>query len=767
MEMILSVDEFGCVPDGRFLEKASIAAGTAVLTEEEDSSLRATDVGKNVAIPGAADLVGTISKLVRRIDVKGTMTAGEGTLVATFPPEHRGRFQRGTHKGLRITVDGAGPGGTMLVTDVLNVVDPTTLELADPAGTAVLDAETILNDPGTIGLDDHARITVSNVTVDLEDRTIDDGTMTVGSSALESATAQFSSADIGKSVTIRAAGYHVTTIVSFQDNTQVTLDAPAQYTVARGQADMWRTDSRLGFESLLATLPSLEVESAEIRFGSGVYDFTRVPHPSQLQAAVGLGGLKNLTLRGAGIGATILRLMPNQDLDRNAHVVQIRNCTRLTLRDLSIHGSYLTLGRVNEQMHGIVIDNGSKEIIIDQVRVYQSAGDGIRFLGSANGKVRRVWVNDCQIVRNKRSGVAFQRAVEQVWVRGCYIEMSPPSTDSCLDFEPTGPVPTNDNAPRDITIDANLMVHDTKTIAVSLSGLSGLDRLTCVRFTNNLVLGGSIFSTDIDRLTIQGNTVVVPDSAPPRIPLHVQRGGRESVIMGNLLLNGHPEVQSALRLSGAADRPTTRTLVSGNLCITRSGAGIELLASNNVAIQGNMVVATAAGTAAIFLYAQGSDVEGLSVQDNHITTEGQGTWLTGVRVATGEHTVDDLSIIGNSIRGAASGVVFDGKGFQHTPVCTLNRVSADVAQPLVGLSNLPERSVIVGGATSRGGSGPNSGAGRHLTGIGDPTESAASEKAVLVVGDIGDIYQRLDGGPGQTFYVKESGNGTVAGWIAK
>jgi hypothetical protein len=54
-----------------------------------------------------------------------------------------------------------------------------------------------------------------------------------------------------------------------------------------------------------------------------------------------------------------------------------------------------------------------------------------------------------------------------------------------------------------------------------------------------------------------------------------------------------------------------------------------------------------------------------------------------------------------------------------------------------------------------------------LTGIGDPTESAASEKAVLVVGDIGDIYQRLDGGPGQTFYVKESGNGTVAGWIAK
>ena len=36
-----------------------------------------------------------------------------------------------------------------------------------------------------------------------------------------------------------------------------------------------------------------------------------------------------------------------------------------------------------------------------------------------------------------------------------------------------------------------------------------------------------------------------------------------------------------------------------------------------------------------------------------------------------------------------------------------------------------------------------------------------------MAGNVGDIYQRLDGGPGQTLYVKESGNGTATGWTAK
>lgn len=56
-------------------------------------------------------------------------------------------------------------------------------------------------------------------------------------------------------------------------------------------------------------------------------------------------------------------------------------------------------------------------------------------------------------------------------------------------------------------------------------------------------------------------------------------------------------------------------------------------------------------------------------------------------------------------------------------------------------------SVAVGGATTRSIYG----------GMGAPS----------YVADVGSIYMRFDGTPGATFYVKESGNGTSSGWVAK
>ena len=48
--MVLHVSDFGCVPDGRFLDRAFIAAGSAVVTDG-DSSLRVTDVGTKSRSP--------------------------------------------------------------------------------------------------------------------------------------------------------------------------------------------------------------------------------------------------------------------------------------------------------------------------------------------------------------------------------------------------------------------------------------------------------------------------------------------------------------------------------------------------------------------------------------------------------------------------------------------------------------------------------------------------------------------------------------------
>jgi hypothetical protein len=88
--MILIADDHGCKPNGRFLERVTIAAGSVVLIDT-DRKLRAIDVGKSIAIPGAVDLVASIAELEVRKDVaNASMTAGNNTLMAVFPPLEQG-----------------------------------------------------------------------------------------------------------------------------------------------------------------------------------------------------------------------------------------------------------------------------------------------------------------------------------------------------------------------------------------------------------------------------------------------------------------------------------------------------------------------------------------------------------------------------------------------------------------------------------------------------------------------------------------------------
>ena len=585
--MLLNVDDFGCVPDGRFLEKVSIQAGSTVLGVA-DGTVRPTDVGKRIAIPGAVDLVATISGLIARKDAASTsMVAGSATLTAVLTPQE-GFFQRRVHKGLRITVAGAGLGGATLVTDVKDVTGPTTLELADPATQAVTGAHATLNRRDLVALSDYARATAVDVTVDLPGRVVTDAGMVVGQRGLRSATAGFSALDLGTSVTIRAAGRLLTTIDAVTSNTVVTLAAAAQRAVSDGPADVWRTDSRPGFQQLLAALGSLEVQSADIRFGPGVYDFTRIPKaPNTLPAALGLNGLTNLRLWGAGLGVTVIRLMPDQDLHGpDTHVIEARNCEKLTMRDLTVHGAYLTMAAVNEQMHGIHINEGCRDVALERVEVFQSAGDGVRLLGSAANKVRRVWLDGCRLIQNKRTGIAFQRAVELVWVRDCYIEMTPPSTDSCIDFEPSDEAGTHgDLAPADVIIDSSALVHGTPAQAVSISGVKGTDPARRVRFTNNTLQGGAIGGVHAQDVTVAGNTITAGDG-----DVMVFRGTFDGLrVENNKLVTADPQ-GDGIRLAPLDGLGASRVRINGNE-IEAAGVGISLIdVGSHIEVRGNRIL---------------------------------------------------------------------------------------------------------------------------------------------------------------------------------
>lgn len=468
-----------------------------------------------------------------------------------------------------------------------------------------------------------------------------------------------------------------------------------------------------------------------------------------------LNGVQDFMVAGEG-ARSVVKLVNSTAPTGDWHVLILRNnCRRVTITDLVIDGNRTGLTDPDEQSHGIEGEDGTEDLVIDRCIMRECFGDGVRLLGTAatGENVRRVRITNSLFQTNKRSGLAVQRALEQILVANCIFDGT--VTDQSIDFEPSGT-----DGPTDFIVEGCIIHHTNQTIAVSLSGISGPDRLIRAKFTNNLVIGGRVFCTDVSQLTIQNNVVVVPPTPGNRIPLQVQRGGDALLITGNMLIGQGDATEAVLSVSEVNQRPVVRALLANNLCVARSGSGIRVLSCDDISVTDNMVVAAGACTQGVFVRSESSDVDGVSIRGNDITVEGAGTWHTGVRIsATAPNRVLEVSVVDNAIKGAQEGVRFDGPGFRRTPVCALNRIEAGVAQPLVGLANLPEDAIVVGGAASRGGGAVGAGAGRMLAGPGDPNGR--------VEGDVGDLYQRLDGGPGTTLYVKESGAHTPTGWTAK
>jgi hypothetical protein len=82
--MQLRADDFGCVPDGRVLDKVAVLAGSSQL-DVLDDTLRPGDVGQHICVPGGTELTTTIAKLVGASHCKATMDAGHDELTTGLP----------------------------------------------------------------------------------------------------------------------------------------------------------------------------------------------------------------------------------------------------------------------------------------------------------------------------------------------------------------------------------------------------------------------------------------------------------------------------------------------------------------------------------------------------------------------------------------------------------------------------------------------------------------------------------------------------------
>ena len=497
---------------------------------------------------------------------------------------------------------------------------------------------------------------------------------------------------------------------------------------------------------------AVSTSKAGIFFPAGTY---RVSHadPETKRWSLDLNGVQDFMIMGEG-SKSVVKLEDNAEPNLpNWHVFILRNNSRrIIFKDLVIDGNRSGLANPQGQSHGIEVEEGTEDLIVERCVLRECFGDGIRLLGSPDQNVKRLRIENSLFQKNKRSGLAIQRALDQILITNCMFDTT--VTDQCIDFEPSG-----HDGPTDLIIQGCIINHTNDTPAVTLSGISGPDKLFNCKFANNIVIGGNIFCTDVRQLSIQNNIVFVTDIGTlQRIPIEVQRGGDSVIISGNMLVNDDSATKAVISLNEVNRRQVSRALITNNLCFARSGSGIQCLSSDDIAIQGNMIIATDSCVQGIIVRSQSSDVDGISVRDNDITIRDIGKWTSGIRfAATAPNQIREASITGNSVRGASKGIVFEDTGFEGTPVCALNRIAEDVKSPLVGLDK--PRAIIVGGATSRGGEFEGQGTGRFIVGIEKPEN--------IVTGNVGDIYQCVNGTLGETLFVKEEGNNTKTGWKPK
>jgi hypothetical protein len=356
---------------------------------------------------------------------------------------------------------------------------------------------------------------------------------------------------------------------------------------------------------------------------SGTYRVSRVTVPGG-RWSLDLNSVQDFMVLGEG-PKSVVKLMDTTSATGDWHVFILRNsCRRVVFKDLVIDGNRTGLTQPDEQSHGVEVESGTEDLVIDRCILRECFGDGVRLVGTdqAGKLVRRVRIENCLFQRNKRSGLGIQRAIEQIIVAHCRFDAT--VSDQSIDFEPTG-----SGGPTNLVIQGCIINHTNPTKAVTLSGVSGPDPLFNCKFTDNIVLGGPLFCSDVDQLTIQNNTILVTRLGEvQRIPVEVQRGGDAVVISGNLLVNDDTVTEAVISLSEVNQRQVTRALVAQNLCFARSGNGIQCLSSDDVAVHANMIVATDACRQGVFIRSEASDMDQISVRDNDVTVKEKGAWAS-------------------------------------------------------------------------------------------------------------------------------------------
>src|SRR3954471_22357548 len=117
-----------------------------------------------------------------------------------------------------------------------------------------------------------------------------------------------------------------------------------------------------------------------ILFPAGTYRVSRVTVPGGLWS-LDLNSVQDFMVMGEG-PKSIVKLVNTTSATGDWHVFILRNnCRHVVFKDLVIDGNRTGLTNPDEQSHGIEVEPGTEDLVVDRCILRECFGDGMRLLG--------------------------------------------------------------------------------------------------------------------------------------------------------------------------------------------------------------------------------------------------------------------------------------------------------------------------------------------------------------------------------------------------
>jgi hypothetical protein len=397
-----------------------------------------------------------------------------------------------------------------------------------------------------------------------------------------------------------------------------------------------QTNDTAAFAAAINALPA---EGGTVRIPAGTYLFTATPR-SSIGRAIDLFRRSNVTLAGAGMEQTILRMAPGASYNGDTDVVLIEASSGITMRDLTIDGNRAQVTYVDEQSHGVNL-RGSSNVRFERVHFTGMHGDGILMIGylSSNAWTEQVRIEDCLFSHNGRSGITVQRVVRDVTITGNTFTRI---QDQAIDFEPSDLATGDDFAPRNFEI-TNNRFYDTASLSLTITGVGKGQPAQNVRVADNDFEGTGIFVFNAADVRIENNRI---RSGYGWAPIEVRKKSERIWIVDNIINAPSSTSKAAIVLTFHTSEAPKDVYILDNRISTAGYPGMFARDAEGIQVRGN----TFSGTGNI----------GVSIQD----------------IVSGT-PLDQFLVENNGFNGYEVGIRFTSDGDPMTGVCVRNNTNTN------------------------------------------------------------------------------------------